>query len=540
MLAVMWLLLACTSNGPDLPAGHALPVYGGEVVIADEDDYRTLDPAISYDERGWNGEWMIFDTLVRYDENLQIVPHLATRWERSEDGLTWTFHLRDDVRFHNGRAMVAADVVYSWSRLFDPTLASPGADFFGAIVGADDVLAGAGRGGNAETPSGLSAPDATTVVVRLKRVDPTFIYAVGMLFGSVIPREEVEARGDQWAFSPVGTGPFVLTEWALGEKTVFLANRDYWNPTLPYVDRVTHLAGYPANVQFLKLEAGEIHQVDRVTAPDYLWARQDPVWSKQLALVPQVDTYAERMDCERAPFDNVWFRRAVSAAINRDKLAQLRNGRLTPTSSFLPPGMPGHEEGLPWQSYDPVAAKEALAKAGYPDGYPDSIPYMTLTDEASRTLSQSIQQDLSAIGISIEIQAVTFPMYLTATQKKDTVSFSYAAWAMDFPHPSNFLEAKFHSKNIADENSVNDARYRNPEVDALLDQARAALDPAAQTELYRAAHRLIAADAPYAFAYHSSTTLVTAPVLRGFVPSAVYSRDLRGVWLDQADGRAAP
>jgi ABC-type transport system substrate-binding protein len=530
------LLLACVgTSGPAVPAGHAAPVYGGDLVIGDDDDYRTLDPAIAYDERGWAGEWLMFDTLVRYDADLHLVPMLATAWTTTDDGRTWTFSLRDDVTFHNGRHMVAADVVYSWTRLFDPALASPGADFFGAIEGSAAVL-----DGTTKTLAGLSAPDDTTVVVHLSEADPTFLNAVAMLFGAVVPKEEVEARGAEWAWRPVGTGPFELSEWALGEKTVFVANRHYWDPELPYVDRIVHLAGYPRNIQFLKLEAGEIHQVERVEAPDYLWLRQDPLWSKQLVEVPLMDTYGELMNCEMPPFDNVWFRRAVSSAIDREKLNRVRNGRLVPSSSFLPPGMAGYEEGLPWQTYDVAKAKEAMAKAGYPDGYPEPIPYMTLTDEASRTISQSIQQDLAAIGIHIDIQSVTFPVYLTATQRKDTVKFAYTAWSMDYPHPSNFLEAKFHSKNISDENSVNDARYSNPAVDALLDRARATLDLDAQTELYRQAHRLIAADAPYVFEYHSSTTIVTAPILKGFVPNPVYTRDFRTTWLDLPTGRPTP
>jgi ABC-type transport system substrate-binding protein len=513
-----------------MPAGHDHPVYGGTVVIADEDDYRTLDPAIAYDERSWAGEWMIFDTLVRYDEKLNIVPDLAEAWETSDDGLTWTFHLRDDVRFHNGRPMVAADVVYSWSRLFDPALASPGADFYGAIVGSEDVL-----DGKAKTLAGLTTPDDHTLVVRLSELDPVFLYEVSMLFGAVVPKEEVEARGEEWAWRPVGTGPFAVESWALGEKTTFVASPYSWDP--PYVDRVEHLSGYPWSVQFLKLEAGELHEVERLSAPDYLWVREDPLWSKQLRLTPQMDIYGEMMNCEMPPFDNVWFRRAVSSAIDRDKLARIRNGRIVPTSSFLPPGMAGHEEGLPWQSYDPAAAKDALAKAGYPDGYPETIPYMTLTDEASRLSAESIQQDLAAIGIHIDIQSVTFPVYLTATGRKKTVPFAYTAWVMDYPHPSNFLTTKFSSKNIADENSNNDSRYSNPTVDALLDEARRTLDPAAQTELYRQAHRLIAADAPNVFEYHSTVTTVTAPVLKGFVPNVAYTRDLRKVWLDVPEGR---
>lgn len=529
----MVLLSACAA--PVLsPAGHPIPVYGGELVLADEDDYRLLDPAVAYDERSWHAEWMIFDTLVRYDAQLHLVPMLASAWERSPDGTVWTFHLRDDVHFHNGRRMVAADVVYSWTRLFDPALASPGADFFGSIVGAQAVLAGA-----APTVQGLAAPDDTTFVVTLSEPDPVFLSVVAMMFGAVVPKEEVEARGTEWSWHPVGTGPFSVESWDLGEKTVFAANRDYWGDT-PYVDRVVHLSGYPWSVQFLKLEAGELHQVDRLSAPDYLWIRQDPVWSRQLVLTPQIDSYGEMMNTEMAPFTDVWFRRAVSSAIDREKLKRIRNGRLLPSSSWLPPLIAGYEEGLPYQTFDVDVARACMEKAGFPHGYPDPISYMTLTDESSRLTSQSIQQDLAAIGIQLEIQNVTFPVYLTATGRRNTVRFSRTAWSMDYPHPSNFLETRFACQNISEENSNNDAFYCNPEVDALFAAARTELDPDAQTELYRRAHRILAADAPYAFEYHSIVTTVTHPVLRDYVPDPIYNRDVRRVWLDLPGGRSAP
>jgi ABC-type transport system substrate-binding protein len=277
-----------------------------------------------------------------------------------------------------------------------------------------------------------------------------------------------------------------------------------------------------------------------VSAPDYLWMRQDPVWSKQLVLTPQIDTYGELMNVEMKPFDNVWFRRAVSSAIDRSKIQRLRNGRVSPTSSWIPPGLDGYEEGQPYQTYDPALAKECMKKAGYPDGYPDVIPYLSITDESSRLTAESIQQDLAAIGVRIEIRSVTFPVYLTSTGRKDTVPFAYTAWVMDYPHPSNFLQTRFACDQIADENSNNDSRYCNPEVDALFARAMAEPDPDAQVALWKEAQRRVLEDAPYAVEYHSVVTTVTHPTLKGFRPNPIYSRDMRRVWLDLPTGRSAP
>lgn len=533
-------------RGPRIPAaGHDTPVWGGSFRYADDDDIRTLDPAVGYDEVTWTAEHLVFNTLLDYDAEVHLVGSLAERWEVSPDGLLWTFHLRPGVRFHNGRLLVADDVLASWNRLLDPSLASPGADFFGQIEGAETVLAG-----EATQASGLAAPDPATVLVRLNQADPTFANSVAMLFAAVIPIEEVELRGDDWSRRPVGTGPFIVKEWLPDQRTTFVRNPDYWEEGLPYLDEVVHLARHSRSLQLLKLEAGELEEVNRLTAPDYLWIKRTPAWAPQLQEVSSIDTYGEMMNTELPPFDDVWFRRAVSAAIDREKLKKLRNGRQRPTVSWVPPPLEGNAEwetldaderqAYRYQRHDPDLARECMEKAGYPDGYPEPIPYWTLNDEASRTTSQSIQQDLAGIGVQIEIKNTTFPAYLSATGSRHTVPMSYIAWVMDYPNPKNFLETKFHCKSRSDENTLNDSFYCNPEVDRLLDEAAAELDPVAAGKIYRAAQAIIAEDAPYAFEYHSTQLSVTQPYVRGFVLHPVWTRDMTHAWLDLPEGRPAP
>ncbi len=554
-IPVISLLLACGQQHIPKPAGHTAPVYGGTFVYADEDDIRTLDPAIGYDSTSWTAGHLVFNTLLDYDDDVRLVGSLAESWEISEDGLLWTFHLRPGVRFqdwtdatgahHAGRELVAQDVIASWTRLFDPTIASPGADFFGIISGSQAVLEG-----EAESVSGLVAPDPLTLSVTLSSPDPTFANAVAMMFGAVVLPEAVADRGEHFAYAPVGTGPFSVTEWQLGERTVFTAHRGYFEAGLPYLDAVIHLAGYPRAVQFLKLEAGELHQLDRLTSPDYLWVKRSPMWRERLTEIPSVDTYAELMNTEVPPFDNVWFRRAVSTAINRDRLRQLRNNRLRATVSWVPPGLEGFVEWeslseedrgyFRYQRYDPELSRECLAKAGYPDGYPEPIPYWSLNDEASLTTAQSIQQDLAEVGIPLEIRNTTFPAYLSATGRRGEVAMAYGAWVMDYPDPRNFLETKFHCDNRSAENSINDSFYCNPEVDALLDAAAVEGDAARRTALYHQAHRIIAADAPYAFEYHSTAISVVQPWVRSFRVHPVWTRDMSRAWLDLPEGRATP
>lgn len=548
--ALLALLLAwsgCSSDhrAPKREAyGHPQPVYGGTFLFANDDDIRTLDPAIGYDSTSWTAMYLVFEALLDYDDDMELMGRLAERWEVEDR--TWTFHLRQGVQFHNGREMVADDVVKSWTRLLQPGLGSPGADFFQIIDGARAVLAG-----EAEQVRGLRALDRYTVQVTLERPDATFANVVAMNFGAIYPMEEVERLGERWPYAPVGTGPFKVQEWLLGEKTVFVRHEDYWDPALPYLDAIVHYAHVPRELQFLRMEADELHQVHRLTSPDYLWIKRNPHWSVQLEEVAQADTYGEMLNTEMPPFDDVWFRRAVSTAIDREKLAKLRNGRAKPSISWVPPGLAAHvtwedltpeeREAYKWQRYDPELAREALAKAGYPDGYTGRpIPYWTLTSESSLVTALSIQQDLAEVGIPIAIHNVTFPAYLTATGRRNTVPMGYVGWAMDYPDPRNFLETKFHCRMRSDENSNNDSFYCNPEVDRLFDEAATELDPERRGQLYRRAQTLIAADVPYVFEYHTISQSVVQPYVKGFRQHPVHNRDMSQVWLDLPGGRPSP
>jgi len=558
-LGLLFPLLSACSPGDGLaPAfGHTSPVYGGRFVFAGEEDIRTMDPAIGYDEVSWTVMHLVFEQLLAYsdpdeDGQVHLIGGLAEAWEVSEDGLSWTFHLRHGVRFHaglsKGREMTADDVIYSWTRLFDAHLASPGADFYAVIQGADAVLAG-----ESSQVSGLVALDPWTVQVHLVRHDATFANAVAMTFGSVVPAEDVKDRGEQWSFSPVGTGPFRVESWDIGEKTAFTANRDYWQPGLPYLDEIVYLPNYTRSIQFLKLEAGELDQVNRLTSPDYLWVRSDPAWSQRIEEIASVDTYGEMLNTQMPPFDDVWFRRGVAASINRDKLNKLRNGRAHPTVSWVPPGLAAHvewDEMSPaqrrpyrYQRYDPGLARQCLDQSRYfQDGHytGPGITYWALNDEASAITSQSVQQDLASVGVPLDIKTTTFPTYLSATGQPQTVQMAYTAWVMDYPDPKNFLDPIFDCDSRAEQNSQNSTFYCDPETDRLLDAADVAVDPDQRTALYEAAQARIMEAAPVVVEYHSTSLSVTLPVVRGFKVHPIWTRDMSQAWLDVAEGRPSP
>ena len=224
-------------QAPALAAEH--PKQGGSMVVTYKDDISTLDPAIGYDWQNWSMIKSLFDGLMDYKPGTtELIPDLAESYTVSDDGLIYTFKLRKGVKFHNGRGMTAADVVYSLNRAVDPTTQSPGQGFFAAIKGFDEMA-----GGSAKSLSGVSAPDAETVIIELSRPDATFLQVMAINFAFVVPKEDVERYGADFGRNPVGTGAYKMTEWLLGQRVVFERNKDYFRKGSPYLDQITFEVG---------------------------------------------------------------------------------------------------------------------------------------------------------------------------------------------------------------------------------------------------------------------------------------------------------
>ena len=200
----------------------------------------------------------------------------------------------------------------------------------------------------------------------------------------------------------------------------------------------------------------------------------------------------------------------------------------------MAPGAFGRDETLRPYPHDPVKARALLAEAGYPNGF--ALDYVTLNDEEAEKLAVSLQADLAEVGIQMSITQITFAAWAEAIGKATGPKFSIITWVGDYPDATNFLDARFHSRNIADENALNDARYANLELDALLDAARAELDPAVRQDMYRRAERILFDDAPYIYDYHPVSTEVTQPYVRGFELHPIWVRDYTHTWLDLGPG----
>jgi peptide/nickel transport system substrate-binding protein/oligopeptide transport system substrate-binding protein len=412
------------------------PKQGGDIVVTYKDDITTLDPAIGYDWVNWSMIKSLYSRLMDYEPGTpNLVPSLAESFTVAPDGLTYTFKLRTGVKFSNGREVVASDVKYSIERAVDPKTQGPGAGFFGAIKGFEDVT-----GGKATTLAGIETPDASTIVFNLSRPDATFLHVLAINFASVVPKEAVEAAGGDFGKKPVGSGPFVLKDWTIGQKLLFERNKDYFVKDVPHIDSFSVEVGQEPLVALLRLQKGEVDIAgDGIPPAKFLEVKNSADGAKMIVDGEQLHTGYVTLNTKVKPFDNVKVRQAMNMAINKDRITRILNGRATPANQPLPPLMPGYDKSFTGYAYDVAKAKALLAEAGFADGF-STVLYSTNTDPQPR-IAQAIQQDLAAVGVKAGIRALAQANVIAAGGTEGEAPMIWSggmAWIADFPDPSNF------------------------------------------------------------------------------------------------------
>lgn len=475
-------LLASTA----LIAALALPAFaqetldpnaksGGGIVVTYKDDVATLDPAIGYDWQNWSMIKSLFDGLMDYvPGTTELRPGLAESYEISADGMTFTFHLRAGVKFHNGREMTADDVKYSLDRVTTPATQSPGAGFFGAIAGYDAMA-----DGSATSLAGVTVIDPATVEIKLSRPDATFLHVMALNFASVVPKEAVEAANGDFGKMPVGTGAFKLSEWTIGQKLVFAKNTDFWRAGLPYLDTVTFEVGQEPIVALLRLQNGEVDVPgDGIPPAKFQEVMGDPAQAAQVIEGGQLQTGYITLNVTIPPLDNVEVRKAINMAINKDRIVQLINGRAVVANQPLPPSMPGYTMDYKGYEYSPDEAKKMLTDAGLPDGFETEL-YVMNTDPNPR-IAQAIQQDLAAIGVKASIQSIAQANVIEAggAGTAPMIWSGGMAWIADFPDPSNFFGPILGCSG-AEDGGWNWSKFCDAAIDAEATAADSMIDPAA-------------------------------------------------------------
>jgi peptide/nickel transport system substrate-binding protein len=525
--AALWLAAAssaalsgagCRGGGAAMPA---LPPGAQVLHLAVQDDVPTLDPAAGYDTASWSFEQMIFDTLVRYsDSGVDLVPDVATSWEVSPDARTFTFHLRRDVRFTNGRVVTAADFKYEIERVLNPATRSRGMEYFREITGAADFQAGRSR-----QVAGILTPAPWTIAFHLDGPDPIFVQKLAMPFAAAVPREVAEKWGDDFSSHVVGSGPFKLAQWIGGQRLVMTRNPDYFVKGIPRLDAVVEEIGASDDLQWLKFEAGAV-DVSRIPPAEFLYVMKNPRLARLTIHIVDIATEYLGMNCRMKPFDDLRVRRAFNYGIDKQKIIELLNGRGVAARGVLPPGIPGFDPRLTGYSYDPAKARRLLEEARLGGNFSPTL--WLRADRTEMMIGQSIQQDLSEIGVHVQLKPVAWAPLLDAVRQPDTVSLVNLGWEADFPDPQNFLDVLF---SRAQWGGNNDTFYYNPEVEKLLKEAAPVADLKRRYALYDKAERLIVADAPWVFLYNPVAYMIRQPWVHGYVMNPMRPTRLERVWV---------
>ncbi len=464
----------------------------------------TLDPALAGDANSTEIINKIFNGLVSLNKEMEVVPELAESWEASEDSLTYTFHLRDNIRFQDGTSITAQDFKYSIERATDPKTGSRVASsYMQDIVGAMDKLAG-----RASEVSGYQVVDDRTIRITLDAPRAYFLSKLTYHTFDVLDRRNVEQGGGTWWLKPNGSGPFVLEKMDRNE-IVLRANKNYvfGEPAIGTV-HFTLRGGSPMTMY----EQGELDAV--IVPSSYIEQVLDPTnpLSADLVVVPSLDVWYLAFDTQQAPFDDLKVRQAFAHATNKEGIAKvLLQKTVIPAKGILPPEMPGYNENLQGLAYDPETAKTLLAESSYKEGsrLPPVIFGTSGTDDTDPLAAALTEMYADILGVDIEINQVSWDAFQEDLYNHVFQMFMLG-WVADYPDPEDFLDVLFHS-----ESEQNHARYRNPEVDALLEQARGESNHDKRMELYRQAEEMIVHDAPWVPIYHGINYVLVKPYIEG-------------------------
>ncbi len=445
----------------------------------------TLDPAKIQDVSTNEILSNVFEGLVRYNEKNEIEPALASSWDIGKDGLTYTFHMRKDVHFHNGRLLTASDVKYSWERALSPkTDSGVAANYLDGIVGLKEVV----RGSRTDLP-GVVVLDDHTLKVTLDRARAYFLGMISYTSGLVVCRESIEKNGGKMGErAMIGTGAFIWESYKPGQLVTLKANSSYWNEK-PIADRLEFPIIVNSETIYNNFETGQLDFAN-VSSVRIAQDRVSGKFKNEYHVIPEASINYLVMQQEKQPaFANQKVRRAFAEAIDRAKLLRIANNGIgTVADSILPPEMPGRgSEPIPIP-YNPSEARKLLAQAGYPGG--QGIPSLTLTytknSEVNRAASALIRDDLrNNLGITINLQELEAGQYFQQVRKKG-LEFYFSDWIADYPDPQNFLSTLFVSTA-----SLNHSSYNSPEFDRLCNAADAESNPARRAELYGKANQLI-------------------------------------------------
>ena len=472
---------------------------GGDLIIAELSDAKSLDPHGSNDVQSSNVQSNIYETLIVRDKNGELAPGLAESWTQVDD-LTWEFKLRTGVNFHDGEAFNAEAVKKNFDRILDPEVASPRAFLY-------------------EMVSEVKVIDETTVQFVMEYPFSPLLAHLTHNGGGIISPKSIDAdyaaitddvkAGSVISTNPVGTGPFVFDSWTPDSELKLVKNENYWG-TPANIDSVTFKVVPESATRVAEIQSGNAHIIGTVEPAQVANVNASGVATVDEALSSSL-TYIG-FNTQKEPFNNPLVRQAISKAIDRQTLVDsIYEGYGIPAIGPLSADIFGYTDDLNYVEYNIEEAKALLAEAGYADGFSTTI--WTNDNPARVNVATVLQQSLKELGIVVEIGVMEFGTYLDKTAAGEHDMF-ILGWSNATADADYGLYALFHSSQHGEPG--NRSFYTNEKVDELLEAGRREADLTAREGIYKEAMQLLTDDAPMAFVLHPSILTGVANNVSGF------------------------
>lgn len=487
----------------------------------------TLDWSLATDTSSYTVLNNIMEGLTQFDAGFRPIPALAESWTVSEDGKTYTFKIREDVKWTDGKPLTAGDFEYSWKRLLNPETGSDYAYFLYDIENAEEYNTGAIKEAD---KLGIKVVDEKTLEVRLKK--PAAYFPSLLSFMSTYPMREdvVDAHGLRWTEPEniVTLGPYRLTSWRHHDHILLTRNGDYWGDE-PRIEKVRIIMNENPSSALAQYESGELDYADSKSIPPLEVPRLRDLPDFKATLMFRTNYIA--FNVEKPPFDNPLVRKAFAAAIDRQSIVDLIQGAGVTTKSWIPENMLGYndEVGI---DFDPGQAKKWLAEAGYPDGkgFP-SVTFLWPDVGSNRVIAEALQSMWKMyLGVRVNLMNQEWKVYLS-TINTDPPEIHRAGWGADFPDPHNFMTL------FTCTSGNNRTRWCNKEYDALVYQAAEELEPVKRKALYDKAQVILTEnDVPIVPFFISNQQNMIKPYVKGLVPNPLDLVLFKQVYFEDAQG----
>ena len=485
----------------------------GYLVAALNADIQTAD--VQKTSKDYEVPFNIFDRLVDVevgtDGNSKIVPSLAESWDISDDGLEYTFHLRQGVKFHNGNDFTAEDVAYTFHRMLTVE-GGVNTEFIDQIKGADELLAG-----ETDTLEGVEVVDDYTIKVTLKEPFAGFLASISSPGVSIYDSEAIEAAGDQFGMDPavtVGTGPFEFSSWSFNNQLVLTRNEDYWKGASGLPGVVIKIIP-DTETQSMMFESGELDILDLDYAADSA-DRFTETYPDQIVQGPRVGIVYFTMNFNKEPFQDVRVRKAVQMSIDRQAILDaLYGGRGQVEQGIFPHGLIGFNPDQEEIKYDPEAAKALLAEAGYVDGFDMEIAADSSASDTMTMALEIVSDQLAEVGIRAEIKNYDESTWLETRKSGELGSFM-STWSADYNDPDNFIYTFFGNEEKTRIRSIN---YPDTEVMERVAKARTIVNEDERLAEYKALEeKLIHEDAAWVPMFSRLHLFAVSKRVQGFAP----------------------